>query len=127
MITLGVLLKHKQSDGHKNGVGSMEVIMINLQGSEKQIAWATEIREYVTKEILTAIGQIEVIKENHLEKIEEIKNDMENINAKYWIETFGCTKFEKARPVFEYLDSKNRRLGNQIAKQINKNNGFDCE
>lgn len=99
--------------------------MTELQGTEKQIAWANEIRNYVTNEILTAIGQIEVTKETHLAIIEEIKNDMKNSSAKYWIETFGCTKFEKSRPVFEYLDSKNRRLGNQIAKQINKNNGFD--
>lgn len=104
-----------------------EIKVVELQGSEKQITWATEIRNYVSNEILTAIGQIEVTKENHLLLIEEIKNDMENESSKYWIETFGCTKFDKAKPMFTYLTTKNFRLAKQIARQINKNNGFDCE
>jgi|GEM_PF-5122111 len=91
--------------------------MTMLIGTEKQINWAAEIMERVTSQINTAIETTE-FSEKNIVKVNEIKIDMQNNQAVFWINTFKTDN-----DMFEYLNDKGV-TGRKIAKTINENNGF---
>jgi len=93
--------------------------MKELQGTEKQIIWATQIREEVYKQVMTAIDEIE-FSEKQLKKVTVIKEAMENSNASYWIENFQLNGAKGLKKLFEYLCSREAGIaGRRIAEQIN--------
>jgi hypothetical protein len=102
--------------------------MLELIGTEKQISWASEIREYVISEIEAGMKNTE-LNEKDLTKIEVIKKDMANNQASYWIDTFKPVGSNKLRPIFDYLQDciGSRKTGNKICESINRLNGFDNE
>ena len=95
-----------------------------LKGTEKQIVWATQIREVIYKQVETAIGQVE-FSEKQLKNVEVIKEAMENDNSAYWIESFQLNGADGIRNLFSFLNSKECGIaGRKIARQINENNGY---
>jgi hypothetical protein len=104
------------------------VKVVELIGTEKQISWATEIRDYVISEIEAGIKNTE-LNEKDLTKIEVIKKDMANNQASYWIDIFKPVGSNKLRPIFDYLQDSigSRKTGNKVCESINRLNGFDNE
>jgi len=63
--------------------------MKELKGSEKQIAWAEEIRNVVVGFVNQGIEKaMPKFSEKNLVTLEKIKTDMDNDSVAYWIETF---------------------------------------
>lgn len=53
--------------------------MVELKGSEKQVAWATEIREEMVEAFTTALKQKQAKKQEKIEAEEKISNKLENV------------------------------------------------
>lgn len=97
--------------------------MVELKGTEKQIAWATELRRVVVEHIEKGIEFSTKLNEKNLSTIEVIREEMKNNNSTYWIDNFKGTKEENLKPLFEYLNNKSI-TGRKIAKAINEMRGY---
>jgi hypothetical protein len=94
--------------------------MKNLLGTEKQIAWATEIRETTTAWINKGIEKATPnFTESNLITLETIKADMNNNSASYWIENFKGIKEDNLKPLFTYLNNA-KVCGRKIGMAINE-------
>ncbi len=100
--------------------------MAELQGSEKQIEWATSIRETVTSWMNKGIEKaMPTFSESNLKRLEIIKSDMNNNQASFWIENFKGIKDDNLRPLFDYLNGEKAMIcGRKIGKAINEIRGF---
>ena len=102
------------------------VEMVELKGTEKQVVWAEQIRSFVATEILEAIEK-NTFEEKYLDKVESVKEDMNNNSAAWWIETFGfkCVNYDNARPIANYLNNKpSRKTMGMIMRSINNKYGY---
>ena len=97
--------------------------MKELQGTEKQIIWATTIKESVLKEMFENVS-FEGLQERHIEKINVMKSELEdNCDSKFWIDNFQAIGGDKVKPVFNYLNEVGI-FGRKLCKKINEKNGY---
>ena len=96
-----------------------EVEMVELQGTEKQVKWAEELRKVVTNWVNQGIEKaMPKFSEKNLVKLETIKADMENDSAAWWIENFKGLTTDNLRTMYDYLN--NSICGRKIASAINE-------
>ncbi|MCB2308880.1 hypothetical protein LGL08_20655 [Clostridium estertheticum] len=105
---LGLCMSYLAKEGEKKE-------MVELQGSEKQVAWAENIRATTIEKFETGVKNVEGWKENHLEKIEKIRMELNNNTSSIWF----IDNFKTEKMFFNFFNDQGI-YGRKLLKGLNK-------
>jgi site-specific DNA-cytosine methylase len=93
--------------------------MTTLIGSEKQILWANDLRAFATEVIEYTLNNTE-LNEKDIQRVSGIKFDMQNTDAKFWIENFKPAGSSKIEAIVNYIaeSTKSNRTTSKLCATL---------